>query len=84
MQIGRLRQQARHRGLAGAGRTPEYQRPERAGIEQPRERAVGSEQMVLAHDLVEPRRPQLVGERARRVMLQSGSRKQACAPTLGA
>ena len=53
MQVGRLRQQPRHRGLAGAGRAPEDQRAERARRQHAGERAVGPEQMVLADDLGE-------------------------------
>jgi len=33
VQVGGLRQKPRHGGLAGAGRSPEHQRAERAGIE---------------------------------------------------
>ena len=51
MQVGRLRQQPRHRGLAGAGRAPEDQRAERARLQHARERAVGAEQMVLPDHL---------------------------------
>ena len=40
MQVGRLRQQPRHRGLAGAGRAPEDQRAERARRQHARQRAV--------------------------------------------
>src|SRR5262249_4056964 len=46
--------------------------------------AVGPEQMVLADDLAELRRPQLVGERPRRVALEPGGREQARAGALGA
>ena len=84
VQVGRLRQEPRHRGLAGAGRPPEHQRAERAGLEHARERAVGTEQMILADDLAERRRPQLVGERARRVALEARRREQARPAALGA
>src|SRR5262245_46124364 len=70
VQIGGLRQQARHRGLASAGRSPEDQRAEAASIEQASECTLRREQMVLAHDFAEPRGPQLVGERTRRVALE--------------
>ena len=76
MQLGRFRQQPRHGGLAGAGRSPEHQRAERAGLQHARERAVGPEQMVLAHDVGELGGPQLVGERTRRVAIEAGSREQ--------
>ena len=67
MQVGFLRQQPRDRGLAGAGRSPEDQRAERARRQHARQRAIRPEQMVLADDLGELLRPQLVGERTRRV-----------------
>ena len=51
--------------------------PERAGVEHARERAVGAEQMVLADDVGELGRPQLVGERTRRVALEARGREQA-------
>src|SRR5262249_41854913 len=70
MEVGRSRQQPRDRGLAGAGRSPKDERVQRSRIEQARERAVGPQQMVLADDLAEPRRPQLIGERTRRVALE--------------
>ena len=67
LQIGLVRQQPRHRGLAGAGRAPEDQRAERAGGQHPGERAVGAEQMILADHLGERLRAQPVGQRPRRV-----------------
>jgi hypothetical protein len=70
MQIGRLRQQAGNRGLAGAGRPPKHERTQRSRIEQALERAVRPEQMILADDLVEPGRPQLVSKRTRRRALE--------------
>src|SRR5262245_27016962 len=84
MEVGRSRQQPRYRGLAGTGRSPKDERAQRSRIEQARERAVGTEQMVLADDFAEPRRPQLVGERPRRVALEPGGREQARAGALGA
>ena len=75
--LGRLRQQPRHRGLAGAGRPPEDQRAERARLEHARQRAVRAEQMVLADHLGELLRAQLVGERPRRVAVEAGGREQA-------
>src|SRR5205809_4721 len=66
MKIGRLRQQARDGGLAGARRAPEDERAERARVEQPPECAVRAEQMILTDHLVEFRRPQLVGKRSPR------------------
>ena len=70
MQIGFLRKKPRHGGLAGAGRSPEHQRAERAGRQHAGQHAVGTEQMVLAYDLGELLRPQLVGKRARRIGIE--------------
>src|SRR5262249_57718809 len=70
IEIGRSRQQPRDRGLAGAGRPPKDERAERSRIEQARECAVRPEQMVLADDLAELRRPQLIGERTRRIAVE--------------
>ena len=65
-ELGLVGEQARHRGLAGAGRPPEDQRAERARLQHAGQRAVGAEQMILADDLRELGRPQLVGQRPRR------------------
>ena len=43
--------QPRHRGLAGAGRAPEDQRAQRARLQHARQRAVGTEDVVLADDV---------------------------------
>ena len=83
VKLGRPRQEARDRGLAGAGRAPEHERAERAGVEQARERTIGPEQMVLAHHLGKLGRPQLVRERTRSVALEPGGREQARSPALG-
>ena len=77
MQVGRLRQQPRHRGLAGAGRAPEHQAAERARRQHAGQRAVGAEQMVLADHLVELLRAQPVGERARRILVEAGGGEQS-------
>src|SRR5438128_1914659 len=61
MELCRLGEKPRHRGLAGAGRSPEYQRAQRAVVQHARERAVGPEQMILADHLGKLARPQLVG-----------------------
>ena len=50
-ELGLAGQEARHRGLAGAGRPPEDQAAERAGGEQPRQRAVRPDEMVLPDHL---------------------------------
>ena len=50
MQLGRIGEQPRHRGLAGAGRPPEDQRAERARLQHAGERAVGPEQVILPDD----------------------------------
>ena len=65
-----MREQPRDRGFAGAGRTPEDERAERAGADEPRQRALGSKQMILSRHLIETRRPQSVGERTRRVVFE--------------
>src|SRR5262249_33587050 len=65
------REQPRHRGLAGAWRAPEDERAERARRQHARERAVGSEQMILPDHFRELGRAQLISERARRVLLEA-------------
>jgi hypothetical protein len=67
-----LGQQARDGGLAGAGRAPEDHRGQALGLGHTADRAVGSQQVVLSHDLVEPLRSQAVGERRRRLGRQAG------------
>ena len=69
MQFGGVRQQPRHRGLAGAGRSPEHQRAQRARLQHPRQRAVGAEDVILADDIGELLRAQPVRQRPRRVLL---------------
>src|SRR5258708_4209961 len=69
MQFGRVRQQPRHRSLAGAGRSPEHQRAQRAGLQHARQRAVGTEDVILAGDVGQRLRAQPVGQRTRRVLL---------------
>src|SRR6202158_2078242 len=58
-----MREQARDRGLAGAGRPPKHERAERARGQHARERAVGPDQRLLSYDFGELLRAQLVGER---------------------
>ena len=77
MQLGRLRQQPRHGGLAGAGRPPEDQRAERARLQHARQRAVRTEQMILPDHLGELRRAQPVGERTRRILIEPRGFEQA-------
>src|SRR6266508_4947090 len=84
MQIGRLRQEPRDGGLARAGRTPKDERAQRSRVEQASERAVRSEQMILAHHFAEPRRTQLVGKRTWRIALEPRGREQGRALALGA
>src|SRR5215831_14882881 len=84
MQIGRLRQQPRNRGLAGAGRAPKDQRAQGSRLEQARKRAIRPEQMILAHHVTELRRPQLIGEWTRRVALEPRRGKQRRALALDA
>ena len=77
MQVGRLRQKPRHRGLAGAGRAPEHEAAERARRQHAGKRAVGPEQMILPDHLVELLRAQPVGKRARRVLVEAGGGEQS-------
>jgi len=51
MQLGGVGEQPRHRGLAGARRSPEHQRPQRARLQHARQRAVGPEDVILADDI---------------------------------
>ena len=76
IKFGRMRKEPRHRGLAGAGRAPENQRAERARLQHARKRAVGAEQMVLADDVGKRVRTQLVGERPRRVAVETAGGEQ--------
>src|ERR1700760_2867574 len=69
MQFGRISQEARDRGLAGAGRAPEHQRAQCARLQHARQRAVGAKDMVLADDIGELVRTQAIGQRTRRVLL---------------
>ncbi len=55
--------QPRDRRLAGAGRSPEDHRAERARADQPRQRAILAGQVLLADNLGEVLRAQPVGER---------------------
>ena len=77
VKIGGPRQEARHRGLAGAGRAPEDERAERARLQHARESAVGAKQMILPDHVSELVGAQLVGKRPRRVALKTGGREQA-------
>lgn len=54
------------------GRAPEDHRGQALGFRHPADRTGGTQQVVLAHDFVEPLRAQAVGERRRRL------RRQAC------
>ena len=76
-QAGLVGEQPRHRGLAGAGRAPEDQRAERVALQHAGQRAVGTEQMVLADHVGELLRAELVGERPRRVGIEPRRREQA-------
>src|SRR5262245_64515259 len=71
MQVRRLRQQPGDGGLAGARWPPEDKRPERARCQHPGERAIWAEQMVLPDDFVEFFRPQLVGKRTGRILMEA-------------
>src|SRR6202165_3677900 len=69
MQFGGLAQQPRNRGLAGARRSPEDQRTQRARRQHARQRAVRPEDMILADDVRQRARAQFVRKRMRRVLL---------------
>ena len=73
IKFGRVRKEPRHRGLAGTGRPPEYERAERARLQHPGERAVRPKQMILPDHLGKRLRAQLVGQRPRRIALEAGS-----------
>src|SRR4029077_3265266 len=77
VEVGRLREQSRHRGLAGARGPPEHQRAERARGQHAGERAIGTEQMVLSDDIGQPGWSQFVCKRARRAAIEAGGREQA-------
>src|SRR6516225_3587909 len=76
MHVGRIREQPRHRGLAGPRRPPEDQRAQRARLKHARQGTVGSENMILAYDVGKLAWAQSIGKRARRVPLQSCRREQ--------
>ena len=59
----RIGEQAGDRRLAGAGRPPQDHRGELARRHHPPDRAVGAGQMLLPDHVLEPLRPQPVGER---------------------
>ena len=61
--IRAVRDQARERGLAGAGRPPQDHRVRPAGLERPAQRRAGTEQVRLPDELVEGLRAQPVGQR---------------------
>ena len=69
MQFGGIGQQPRHRGLAGARRSPEDQRAQRARRQHPRQRAVGPEDMILSDHIRQRARAQPVRQRTRRILL---------------
>src|SRR5205085_1904239 len=69
--------QTRHRGLAGAGRPPEDQRAQRLAVKHPGQRAVRPEQLVLADDVGQLLRSELIGERPWRVVVQPRRGEQA-------
>jgi hypothetical protein len=51
MQLGGIGQEPRNRGLAGARRSPEDQRTQRARRKHARQRAIGPQDMILADDI---------------------------------
>ena len=60
---GRLGDQARERGLAGAGRAPEDDRLQQVALDGLAQRLPGRQQILLADELVERARPHALGER---------------------
>ena len=69
-EVGAVRQQARDRRLPAAGRAPQDQRRQLSVCDHPPDRAVGAEQVILTDNLSEAFRPQPVGQRARRLVLE--------------
>ena len=55
----------RQRGLAGAGRAPEQHRRQAVGLDERAQRPAGSDEVLLADDVVERAWPQPGGERGR-------------------
>ena len=68
--------QPRHRGLAGARRSPEDQRTQRARLQHARQRAVGSQDVILADDFRQRARAQPVRQRMRRILLHARGGEQ--------
>ena len=77
-EIGLVRQQARHGGLAGTGRAPQDHALQPAAPEHARQRALGADEMILADDLGKLARPQPVGQRPRRFLLHARGLEQIC------
>ena len=67
-----VREKARDGRLAGPRRPPENQAAERARGNEPSQRALGSQKMILTGDIGEALRAQPVGERMRRVLFEIG------------
>src|SRR5882762_10759084 len=76
MQFGGVRQQPRHRGLAGARRPPEDQRTQRTRRQHPRQRAVRSENVILPDHIRQGPGTQFIRQRTRRVLLHSRGSEQ--------
>ena len=70
-QPAHIGQQAGDGGLAGARRAPEHQRGQLAGRHHAAERAVRTQQVVLAHHVGQPFGSQPVGQRPGRVVVQT-------------
>src|ERR1700736_6559725 len=78
MQFGRIRQEPRDRGLAGARRSSEDQRTQRARRQHARQRAILAEDVILPDDFRQRARAQFVGKRMRRILLQPRGSEQVC------
>ena len=61
--FGRAGDGERQRGLAGARRTPEDRRRQAVELDEAAQRAAGSDEVLLADDLVDRARPEAGGER---------------------
>ena len=69
-------EQPRDRRLAGAGRAPQDEARQPAACQHARQRALGADELILAHDFGERLRAQPVGERTRRAFFQAGGFEQ--------
>jgi hypothetical protein len=83
VQIRRCREQPGYGGFARARRSPEYQRTERPGLEQARQGAVGSEQMLLADHVGQLVGAQAIRQWTRCGTIEAGGREQVGTISIG-